>query len=85
MKKGYTRGKNHAKKKIVFASHSVHLAYTIALPRRAELVARRLHLLVTIFGELFADENFLTLLRAESMTMLPAHLYSLLERRNPCR
>jgi hypothetical protein len=80
MKKLYRdRVKNRPKKEIAFIGHSVHVEYTVALPKRADLVARHLYPLNAIFGRLFSDENFLTLLRAESITTIPAYLRPLLE------
>ena len=58
---------------------SVRTIYTAALPQRACLAATCLRNLNEVFGELFADENFMTLLRAESMTMIPAYLMQLVE------
>jgi hypothetical protein len=53
---------------------SVRIKNTVALPERADLVATCLRRLNEFFRELFADENFVTLLRAESMTVIPAYL-----------
>jgi hypothetical protein len=52
---------------------------TRAVPKRAATVARALHDLNQIFLELFSDEHFVTLLRAESMTTVPAHLGKILD------
>jgi hypothetical protein len=43
------------------------------------LAATCLRNLNEVFRALFADENFMTLLRAESMTMIPAYLTQLVE------
>jgi len=75
MKKVY---RHRAKKTTAITGHSVHVKYTIALPKRADLVANRLCLLKAVFRKLFSDENFLTLLQAESMTV-PTYLKPLLE------
>lgn len=53
---------------------ALHLHQTMALPARAASTAKRLELLRSVFGRLFADENFVTLLRAESITTVPAYL-----------
>jgi hypothetical protein len=58
---------------------SVRTIYTVTLPQRACLAATCLRNLNEVFRELFADENFMTLLRAESMTMIPAYLMQLVE------
>ena len=58
---------------------SVRTIYTVALPQRACLAATCLRNLNEVFRELFVDENFMTLLRAESMTMIPAYLKQLVE------
>lgn len=80
MKKLYRdRVKHRSKKEIAFTGHSVHVEYTVALPKRADLVARHLYLLNAIFGRLLSDENFVTLLRAESRTTIPMYLKQLLE------
>jgi hypothetical protein len=52
--------------------------YMLALPERATLVARNLRLLNTTLAKLFSDENFVTLLRAESIT-IPIYLKPLFE------
>ena len=57
---------------------SVRTKNTVALPQRAGFAATCLRNLNEVFRELFADENFMTLLRAESMTMIPAYLTQLL-------
>jgi hypothetical protein len=76
------RVKSRPKKEIALTGHSVHVEYTVALPKRADLAARHLHLLNATFGTLFSDENFVTLLRAESMTAIPMYLKGLLEEEN---
>jgi hypothetical protein len=58
---------------------SVRVQNTHALPERADSVASGLRALNGIFGEVFSDENFVTLLRAESMTAIPAYLKPLVE------
>jgi hypothetical protein len=50
-----------------------------AVPKRAALVAQHLRTLDGIFGTLFSDENFVTLLRAESMTRVPVYFQPLLK------
>lgn len=52
---------------------------TKALPDRAESVAKNLAAVNTIFVHLFYDENFITLLEAESLTAIPRYLQSLYE------
>lgn len=74
------RVKNWPKGQIAVTSHGVHVEYALALPKRAEFVARYLAQLNAIFVTFFADENFLTLLRAESITTVPLYLKPLLDR-----
>jgi len=58
---------------------TVQVRNTLALPRRAETTERLLRNLRSIFFELFGDENFITLLRAESETTIPEYLRTALE------
>jgi len=46
-----------------------------AVPKRANLVAQHLRTLKENFETLFSDENFVTLLRAESMARVPIYLH----------
>ena len=64
-------------KKAVLQSRRV--TYALALPVRGNAVARQWQTLEQVFRELFADENFLTLLEAESMTMVPEKFRALFE------
>jgi hypothetical protein len=48
------------------------------LPERAARVTRSLHGFEEIFPNLFLDENFVTLLQAETMTMIPEFLRPIL-------
>jgi hypothetical protein len=70
---------NRARKHNVFTGHAIYGAYSVTLPKRTKLVADHLSRLKTIFGNLFSDENFLTLLQAEAVTTIPAYLRPLLE------
>lgn len=70
------RGKNS--KRHFIHGHLIHVRYMEAVPKRADLVVRHLRTVKQIFETLFADENFVTLLRAESMTMVPVYLQPLL-------
>ena len=80
MRKQHRDGvKNRAKKETTLNGRAIHLRYALELPERAELAARHLQLLNEIFARLFADENFLTLLRAESMPTIPVYLKPVLE------
>lgn len=58
---------------------TVQVRNTLALPRRAEATERSLRNLRTIFAELFGDDNFITLLQAESQTMIPEYLRTTFE------
>lgn len=73
------RVKNRAQKYTAFTGHAIYKQYSLALPRRAKLVADHLARVKEAFGRLFADENFLTLLEAEGVTAVPAHLKPLLQ------
>ena len=80
MKKIYrNRVMNRPEQRTAITGHAVYLQYTLTLSRRAELVSRHLGILNRIFVRLFSDENFITLLRAESMTV-PVYLKLLLEK-----
>ena len=59
------------KKKKVLKRVTVQVQNTLALPSRAEATAKLLRNLSAVFAELFADENFVTLLQAESQTTIP--------------
>ncbi len=63
------------KKKKAVRGISVQMRNTLALPERAETTVRYLGNINAVFGELFADENFITLLRAESLTAIPRYLW----------
>lgn len=52
-----------------------------ALVKRAAVTNQRLLLFVSILRRLFADENFVTLLRAESLVTMPAWLESQVQRK----
>lgn len=58
---------------------TIQVRNTLALPRRAKATERLLGNLRTIFAELFGDENFITLLQAESQTTIPEYLRTTLE------
>ena len=55
---------------------SSHLRKTSELPGRALSAANRLCGFKAIFEVLLQDENFITLLRAESKASMPAYLFS---------
>lgn len=59
---------------------TARLKYSAALPVRAQETADALAQLARIFEPLFGDENFITLLRAETLTTVPAYLYPLVEK-----
>ena len=80
MKKIYReRVMNRPRQQTAITGHAVYLQYTLTLPGRVELVSRHLEVLNRVFLRLFGDENFVTLLRAESMTTIPVNLKPLLE------
>jgi hypothetical protein len=59
---------------------TVQVKNTLALPERADAVAQDLRCVNAVFANLFSDENFVTLLRAESMTTIPKCLMTLFEK-----
>jgi hypothetical protein len=65
--------KSRTKKVNAATGRAIHLRYTLELPERAKLAARHLRLVNETFARLFADENFLTLLRAESIPTIPVY------------
>lgn len=65
--------------------HAVYEKYSAALPRRAELVARHLDAFSALFRRLFSDEHFVTLLRAESMRLIPSVVRLMLIQREKTR
>jgi hypothetical protein len=58
---------------------SQRVRFALALPTRSEDVAHQLLILDDVLRLLFADENFVTLLEAESMTAVPARYQALFE------
>lgn len=62
------------KKRHYIHGHLLHVKYMEAVPKRRDLVAQHLRTLRETFETLFADENLVTLLRAESMTRVPIYL-----------
>ena len=60
-------------------THAGRLERAIALDRRAEFARAHLERLQGIFKTLLADENFLTLLRAECIKTVPSHLKTTME------
>ena len=59
-----------------FVGDACHVRKTSELPERAALAAGRLARFDAIIKTLFEDENFITLLRAESMLSVPNCLSS---------
>jgi dTDP-4-dehydrorhamnose 3,5-epimerase-like enzyme len=67
------------KKKTTIKRITIQVRNTRALPGRAEATARLLRDLRGVFAELFSDENFITLLEAESRTTIPGYLRTTFE------
>jgi hypothetical protein len=65
-----------AANRIRVCGDACHLRKTSELPERAALAAKRLERFNSVIEILFQDENFITLLRAESMLTLPTFLAS---------
>ena len=53
---------------------TVQVRNSLALPERAATAEKLLRDSNAVFGDLFADENFVTLLQAESLTTIPSYL-----------
>ena len=53
---------------------TVQVRNSLALPERAATAEKLLCNSNAVFGDLFADENFVTLLQAESLTTIPSYL-----------
>jgi hypothetical protein len=62
------------KRNINLIAHQSHVRQILALPKQVEWTADQLANFRSIFGRLFSDENFVTLLRAESLTRVPEYL-----------
>lgn len=78
MKKRHQRRPKDPPKGRPPVGHYAHLKYMLALPKRVERIAGDLRVLSSTFATLFSDENFVTLLQAESITV-PTYLKLLLE------
>jgi hypothetical protein len=74
MKKKY---RERAKSKIKVETKRVRM--TRAMPHLAASAAKSLQMLSDVLGQLFSDENFVTLLEAESLTAIPAILRPVFE------
>ena len=61
-------------------TETARVKYSASLPQRAQTTADALDQLAKIFEPLLADENFITLLRAESLTTVPSALYPWVEK-----
>jgi hypothetical protein len=73
------------KKTAAFTGHAVYEECSVGLPEQARFVATQLDLFITIYRRLFSDEHFLTLLRAEAIT-IPGCLKQALEgEKGKCR
>jgi hypothetical protein len=59
--------------------HTLQYRNSLALPEHTKNIAQRLQRMNAIFGQLFSDENFVTLLRAESLTSIPIYLKPVLQ------
>jgi hypothetical protein len=75
MRKEY---RDRAKKRIKIETRRV--LKTRALPDLALAAGERLRILNEILGQLFSDENFVTLLEAECLTAIPAVLRPVFEK-----
>ena len=80
MKKIYReRVKRRPTKYTAVTGHFYYAKYSAAVPVRADVVRDYLDSVNSIFRVLFSDENFLTLMRAESVT-IPFYFNRLLEK-----
>ena len=79
MKKIYReRVKRRSTKYTAVTGHFYYAKYSAAVPLRADTVRDYLGSINSIFRVLFSDENFLTLMRAESVT-IPFYFNRLME------
>jgi len=77
-KKG-TKGKRKVSARTLVKEYHRHAEKSLTLIRRAAVTNQRLLLLVSIVRRLFGDENFITLLRAESLLTIPEFLATALK------
>lgn len=61
---------------------SARVKNTKALPSRAASTANSLQIVSEVFGQFFSDENFATLLCAESVIEFPAYFVPILRKGN---
>ncbi len=73
------RKRNQSSQRIGNIGHFVYEVYSAALPERARYVAEQLSTLRSVFRELFSDENFRTLMRAECKATVPMYLKPIIE------
>jgi hypothetical protein len=69
-----TRTKDSRKKSTTHGECLGVYRKTLELSRRAAWTSETLDALVSLTAELLADENFLTLLKAESLLVMPSYL-----------
>lgn len=69
-----TRTKKKMSSRALINEYRREIEKTKALIKKASITAHRLLLLVSMMRRLFADENFLVLLKAESLMTMPAWL-----------
>ena len=68
--------KNIPSKNVLISGDAGMLRRTLELPARAAWAKRHLDAVTSVMTTLFADDNFVTLLRAESILTLPKCLAS---------
>ena len=66
-------------KRTTITGHRLHAAYSTALPDQMAYVERQLTVIKSVFKKLFSDENFRTLMKAESLVAVPIYFKSLVE------
>lgn len=82
-------GKKVAKEKLALSTKDLvrmyqrHTAQQRALVHRSAVIRERLAILVSCFQQLFADDHFLTLLRAEGFRDMPVQLRARLDALSP--
>jgi hypothetical protein len=64
---------------------TVRIMQSRALPVRADEVLMAQSEMDAIFMRLFADENFITLLQAESLTTIPSRFECILKQSETCQ
>lgn len=74
-----TKKNRSSSRRIGNVGHSVYEVYSAALPKRTTYVTEQLSIFRSVFRELFSDENFRTLMRAEGKATIPIYLEPIIQ------